>query len=78
MEFFPPEFFVIEKIFPNFSQGTKRRRKEDIEREVENIGATLNAYTTREQTCYLVQCFQQDIPQMVIQFKSKSLSDFSS
>ena len=33
-------------------QGTEKRTKEQLELEVENMGAHLNAYTSREQTVY--------------------------
>lgn len=31
-------------------QGTKRRNRIQLEKEIENMGAHLNAYTSREQT----------------------------
>ena len=34
----------------------------DLELEVENMGAHLNAYTSREQTVYYAKVFSQDIP----------------
>jgi len=46
-------------------KGTKKRSREDIEDLVENLGGQLNAYTTREHTCYITQCFDRDIPIMV-------------
>ncbi len=33
----------------------------DLELEVENMGAHLNAYTSREQTVYYAKVFSQDI-----------------
>jgi len=36
-----------------------------IETEVENLGAHLNAYTSREQTVYVTQSFKKDVPKMV-------------
>lgn len=46
-------------------KGTKKRTQQQIEMEVENIGATLNAYTSREQTVYVARCFKHDAPAMV-------------
>jgi mitochondrial-processing peptidase subunit beta len=46
-------------------KGTNSRTREQLEEEVENIGASLNAYTSREQTCYYAQTFQQSVPQAV-------------
>lgn len=36
-----------------------------MELEVENVGAHLNAYTSREQTVYYAKCFDKDVPQAV-------------
>lgn len=36
-----------------FTQGTKRRSRIQLEQEIENMGAHLNAYTSREQTVYV-------------------------
>lgn len=33
-----------------------------MELEVENMGAHLNAYTSREQTVFYAKCFSQDVP----------------
>jgi processing peptidase subunit beta len=46
-------------------KGTKKRTQHQIEVEVENIGASLNAYTSREQTVYVARCFKQDAPAMI-------------
>ncbi|TMS38419.1 hypothetical protein L596_005149 [Steinernema carpocapsae] len=46
-------------------KGTKTRTQYGLEMEVENIGAHLNAYTSREQTVYYAKCFTQDIEQCV-------------
>ncbi|GMR48256.1 hypothetical protein PMAYCL1PPCAC_18451 [Pristionchus mayeri] len=42
-------------------KGTSRRTRYDLELEVENMGAHLNAYTSREQTVYYAKCFAHDI-----------------
>eukprot|EP00920_Eleutheroschizon_duboscqi_P026937 GHVT01066027.1.p1 GENE.GHVT01066027.1~~GHVT01066027.1.p1 ORF type:complete len:503 (-),score=64.18 GHVT01066027.1:808-2316(-) len=46
-------------------KGTKRRSKLQLETEIENLGAHLNAYTAREQTVYYAKAFKKDIPQCV-------------
>ncbi len=46
-------------------KGTSRRTQQGLEMEVENMGARLNAYTSREQTVYYANCFKQDAPKCV-------------
>ena len=56
-------------------KGTNRRSRIDIEKEIEDIGAHLNAYsiifsfyfsyTSREQTVYYSSCFNKDIGQVM-------------
>ena len=36
----------------NVLKGTKNRKREKLELDVENIGGQLNAYTSRENTSY--------------------------
>lgn len=43
-------------------KGTKKRSQTDLELEVENIGAHLNAYTSREQTVFYARCLANDVP----------------
>ncbi|KAF7331500.1 hypothetical protein MKEN_00028900 [Mycena kentingensis (nom. inval.)] len=43
-------------------KGTARRSQYNLELEVENIGAHLNAYTSREQTVYYAKSFRKDVP----------------
>ncbi|KAF9048128.1 hypothetical protein BDZ89DRAFT_1099199 [Hymenopellis radicata] len=43
-------------------KGTGRRAQQALEIEVENIGAHLNAYTSREQTVYYAKSFSKDVP----------------
>lgn len=38
-----------------------KRSQSALELEVENMGAHLNAYTSREQTVYYAKCFSQDV-----------------
>lgn len=42
-------------------KGTNRRSQHALEIEVENIGAHLNAYTSREQTVYYAKSFRKDV-----------------
>lgn len=42
----------------------------DLELEVENMGAHLNAYTSREQTVYYAKVFSQDIPKGKVMFRA--------
>ena len=46
-------------------KGTNRRTQHALELEVENLGAHLNAYTSREQTVYYAKSFKKDIPAAV-------------
>ncbi|XP_071510409.1 mitochondrial-processing peptidase subunit beta-like [Diadema setosum] len=46
-------------------KGTKNRSQMDLELEIENMGAHLNAYTSREQTVYYAKCFESDVPKAV-------------
>jgi processing peptidase subunit beta len=36
-----------------------------LETEIENMGAHLNAYTSREQTVYYARCLKKDMPRAV-------------
>lgn len=38
-----------------------KRTQTELEIEVENMGAHLNAYTSREQTVYYAKCFSKDL-----------------
>jgi len=46
-------------------KGTNKRTQTDLELEIENMGAHLNAYTSREQTVYYAKCFKEDVPRAV-------------
>ncbi|KDQ62146.1 hypothetical protein JAAARDRAFT_189512 [Jaapia argillacea MUCL 33604] len=46
-------------------KGTGRRNQHALELEVENLGAHLNAYTSREQTVYYAKSFRKDVPKAV-------------
>ncbi len=44
-------------------KGTTKRTQTQLEMEVENMGAHLNAYTSREQTVYYAKSFTKDMAQ---------------
>jgi processing peptidase subunit beta len=46
-----------------FFKGTKRRTVHELEVEIENMGAHLNAYTSRETTTFYAKTFKNDIRQ---------------
>jgi len=43
-------------------KGTPTRSQHSLEMEIENIGAHLNAYTSREHTVYYAKLFSRDLP----------------
>ena len=46
-------------------KGTAARDTRQLEQEVEDMGGHLNAYTSREQTCYYARVFSGDVPAAV-------------
>lgn len=58
-------FLLWKNIKRKCIKGTKRRTQTDLELEVENMGAHLNAYTSREQTVYYAKAFSKDLPKAV-------------
>ena len=42
-------------------KGTNNRSQRQLEQEIENMGAHLNAYTSREQTVYFAKSFKKDV-----------------
>ena len=46
-------------------KGTSKRSQLQLEMEVENMGAQLNAYTSREQTVYYAKVLKKDVPKAV-------------
>ena len=46
-------------------KGTGKRSQLQLETEVENMGAHLNAYTSREQTVYYAKVLKGDVPKAV-------------
>jgi processing peptidase subunit beta len=43
-------------------KGTSNRSQSQLEIEIEDMGAQLNAYTSREQTVYYSKCLSKDVP----------------
>jgi hypothetical protein len=54
-------FLWYDSLCDTLFQGTQKRSQTDLELEVENIGAHLNAYTSREQTVYYAKSFSKDL-----------------
>jgi processing peptidase subunit beta len=46
-------------------KGTTKRTQVELEKEIENIGGHLNAYTSREQTVYFAKVAKNDVPQAI-------------
>jgi len=46
-------------------KGTQKRTLRQLEEGLENMGAHLNAYTSREQTVYYAKCMAKDVPECV-------------
>ncbi|KAI5306135.1 hypothetical protein KEM56_002116 [Ascosphaera pollenicola] len=46
-------------------KGTNKRTQHQLELEIENMGAHLNAYTSRESTVYYAKSFNSDVPKTV-------------
>lgn len=46
-------------------KGTNKRSQHQLELEIENMGAHLNAYTSRENTVYYAKSFNSDVPKSV-------------
>lgn len=46
-------------------KGTAKRSQTDLELEIENLGAHLNAYTSREQTVFYAKCLSKDVPKAI-------------
>jgi processing peptidase subunit beta len=44
-------------------KGTTKRTRASLELEIENMGAHLNAYTSREQTVFYMKVFKKDVAQ---------------
>jgi processing peptidase subunit beta len=46
-------------------KGTSKRTQHQLELEIENMGAHLNAYTSRENTVYFAKALNEDVPKCV-------------
>ncbi|KAL2158014.1 hypothetical protein VTH06DRAFT_4824 [Thermothelomyces fergusii] len=46
-------------------KGTAKRTQQQLELEIENMGAHLNAYTSRENTVYFAKALNEDVPRCV-------------
>jgi predicted Zn-dependent peptidase len=46
-------------------KGSRKRNRVQLEKEVENMGAQLNAYTSREHTLYHMLSFKSDVSRCV-------------
>lgn len=46
-------------------KGTHKRKQQQLEVEIENMGGHLNAYTSREQTVYFAKVFKKDVENAV-------------
>ncbi|KAJ4379459.1 Mitochondrial-processing peptidase subunit beta [Neurospora sp. IMI 360204] len=46
-------------------KGTTKRTQQQLELEIENMGAHLNAYTSRENTVYFAKALNEDVPKCV-------------
>src|SRR4051812_41264429 len=58
-----PEQMGISHLLEHMAfKGTTRRSARDIAEEIEAVGGTLNAYTSREQTAFHARILKQDVP----------------
>lgn len=48
-----------------FFKGTQKRSRNQLELEVENMGAHLNAYTSRETTVFYAKCLSKDVEKAI-------------
>ena len=46
-------------------RGTKKRRTHNIAQFMESVGGYLNAFTSKEQTCYLARCLDEHLPRAI-------------
>lgn len=63
---------MVQVFISVYPQGTRKRSQLDLELEIENMGAHLNAYTSREQTVYYAKAFSKDLPRGKMQKELKS------
>ena len=55
-------------------KGTSRRSAIEIARSIEDVGGTLNAYTSKDLTCYYAQVLEKDLP-LAVDVISDMLTD---
>ena len=48
-------------VHQTFAMGLQKRSIQDIETQVENMGASVNAYTSRENTAFYARCIGRDV-----------------
>ncbi len=48
-----------------FFKGTKARNAKEIANSIEQLGGAINAFTTREQTCFYIRALDEHLPQAV-------------
>jgi predicted Zn-dependent peptidase len=59
----PPELNGVSHMLEHMAfKGTERRSAKDIAVEMESVGASINAYTTRERTAYYAKLLADDLP----------------
>jgi len=59
----PPELAGISHFLEHmFFKGTKRRSAEEIARTIDSVGGSLDAFTTRENTCFYAKVLGEHLP----------------
>ena len=58
-------FALCRSYFTKACGDVQKRSVKQLEVEIENLGAHLNAYTSREQTCYYAKVLKDDVPKAV-------------
>jgi len=59
----PPELNGVSHMLEHMAfKGTERRGAKDIAVEIESVGGSINAYTTRERTAYHAKLLADDLP----------------
>jgi len=48
-----------------FFKGTRTRTAKELANSIEQLGGAINAFTTREQTCFYVRALDEHLPQAV-------------
>lgn len=58
----PPESGVSHFLEHMVFKGTRKRTAKEIAQALESVGGILNAFTTREQTCYYAHILDEHLP----------------